>query len=665
MGAIMGRPKRPETPPPPPPESVSSSECSTTNSNRTDDAEEANEAGWETIEDIWEAACTELESRGWETFAVIAARKAAEEAEASMNKEEDEARAAEDSARKEHEEYLEAQRSMDKERLEAEEAEQHSAEAQRRLKEQDARASLELREAEEAEADFAKEEAEAVAAEEDFERELREAEEAEELAKQMWKLVSEAEKFAIRAMKRVERAILKDEAFADFEKAEQAAIQAKIDAEVQQKKANKERAEAEAAHAVAIRERREADEARVIAEKERREATEHAELLAQERATAKAAAEAALKERLEYEEAKRVMDKEKAEFDAAQLIADKERKEADEARRRRDEQASLLLVSKALARSSDATAIMKIAWQAIPDDHATLEDALNAIRKSTQHAGEPARIWIRAGRHPVAPPPRRHRGDGWGGLHADIDDDADGRDDDADTEECEVDVRVDVMGDEGAVLVGSVNLAASGGGALRNLRIESRSGPGVWATGGEWSLVNCHVSCTGGGHDALLCGGEARLGAEACSFGGAELGGGGEQDMILGTMGLSKRTLKPRTGKGGSVNPRCSVAVQGKGSVELTGCRLWGGTQSAVSIQQSGNLKMTYCEVGGAAIAFSSHLASPAAGLGVFHCTLRTPNIWAGIERPGSVEDSANRVQFFTSRNAGTPIGDGALSLQT
>ncbi|KAJ1492839.1 hypothetical protein T484DRAFT_1770033 [Baffinella frigidus] len=232
------------------------------------------------------------------------------------------------------------------------------------------------------------------------------------------------------------------------------------------------------------------------------------------------------------------MDKEKAEFDAAQLIADKagfegaqliadkERKEADEARRRRDEQASLLLVSKALARSSDATAIMKIAWQAIPDDHATLEDALNAIRKSTQHAGEPARIWIRAGRHPVAPPPRRHRGDGWGGLHADIDDDADGRDDDADTEECEVDVRVDVMGDEGAVLVGR-------------------------------------------------CGGEARLGAEACSFGGAELGGGEEQDMILGTMGLSKRTLKPRTGKGGS----------GKGSVELTGCRLWGGTQSAVSIQ--------------------------------------------------------------------------------
>ena len=36
---------------------------------------------------------------------------------------------------------------------------------------------------------------------------------------------------------------------------------------------------------------------------------------------------------------------------------------------------------------------------------------------------------------------------------------------------------------------------------------------------------------------------------------------------------------------------------QGKGSVELTGCRVWGGTQSAVSLQQSGALKMTYCEV--------------------------------------------------------------------
>ena len=89
----------------------------------------------------------------------------------------------------------------------------------------------------------------------------------------------------------------------------------------------------------------------------------------------------------------------------------------------------------------------------------------------TSVAGEAARIWIRAGRHPVAPaPPRgvrvglgstrsplgptgtplglgptRLRGDGWGGVeHLDASGsslplDADEDADDADTEECELD----------------------------------------------------------------------------------------------------------------------------------------------------------------------------------------------------------------------------------
>ena len=42
----------------------------------------------------------------------------------------------------------------------------------------------------------------------------------------------------------------------------------------------------------------------------------------------------------------------------------------------------------------------------------------------------------------------------------------------------------------------------------------------------------------------------------------AVLGEEEEEDVILGTMGLTKRSLKSKTVKRGSANPRCSVAVQ-------------------------------------------------------------------------------------------------------
>ena len=54
MGAILGRPKKPETPPPPPDDISSESECSSSSEEEEVVEEAANEAAWETMEDIWE-----------------------------------------------------------------------------------------------------------------------------------------------------------------------------------------------------------------------------------------------------------------------------------------------------------------------------------------------------------------------------------------------------------------------------------------------------------------------------------------------------------------------------------------------------------------------------------------------------------------------------------
>jgi hypothetical protein len=505
---------------------------------------------------------------------------------------------------------------------------------------QEEQAAQELREAEEAEAAFAKEEAEAAAAEEDFERELQEAEEAEELARQMWKAAEVAEQAAVRAMQRVERAILKDEAFADFERAELAALKAKEAAEEQQKRAEKERREAEEAHAVAIRERREAEEARLVAQKERREAEEHAALVAQRRAEAEAAAARAAVERLEYEAALAAMEKEKKEYEEAQRVAEKERREAVQAQRRRDEQSALHSCSVSIAQSCVARTAMKLAIQVVPDDHPSLEDALAAVRSAAVHSREPARIWIRAGRHPVARPFRLR---GYGLADENRNDDEEGVD---------VDAPVDILGEEGAVLTGSVGLAHGGGGILRDVAIESSAAPAVWATGGEWSLVNCHVHCTGAA-DALLCGGEARLSADTCRIGGAaeDFREQPSTEIILASfMGLAERSTNLNTRGARRTLPRCCVAVQGKGVCNLTGCRLRGAFSAIASLQQSGSLKMTYCEASGAPAAFTISSASPAASLALFHSNLRTPHVSVSLK-------CDQFPQFRPSRG-----GEGALS---
>jgi hypothetical protein len=300
-----------------------------------------------------------------------------------------------------------------------------------------------------------------------------------------------------------------------------------VDYEKAQEDAIRERAEAKSAYGIALRERQEADEAVRKAEKERLEAEAAEEDARRERAEADAAMAVAAKERAEYEEAKREMEREKAEYEEAQRVAEKERREAIEARKRMEERKALFQIAECILSSHAARDVANRAIQIVPDDHASLEEAVEQARSEWKEgATGGARILIRRGRHPV--------------CH-----------DDEDGGELEIGsegMPLEIMGQEGACLHGTV-LFGRGGGTMEGVRIESGDGPALWVSAGKWSVSKCVLVAHRSYSTALLCSSSGVIELASCRVGGggpleASMDGGGVARHAVAVQGRAKATLR-------------------------------------------------------------------------------------------------------------------------
>lgn len=192
------RPKKPKTPALP--RADEEDEYDDASSDTTSSWESVDETGydaaWETLDEVFEAACTQLQSQGWQRLAVNDRRKELEDAVLALDKEEQEALEAEFQAAREKEEYEAAMRSMEREQAEMEEAERAAAKELAEAEEAERLAAKERAEAEEAAREAQREIEEAEAAEAEYRREEEEAVAAEEYARKMLKAAEEAEAWA-------------------------------------------------------------------------------------------------------------------------------------------------------------------------------------------------------------------------------------------------------------------------------------------------------------------------------------------------------------------------------------------------------------------------------------------------------------------------------------
>mmetsp|Transcript_40234 Transcript_40234/g.62823 ORF Transcript_40234/g.62823 Transcript_40234/m.62823 type:complete len:571 (+) Transcript_40234:226-1938(+) len=567
---------------------------------------------WEILASIFDAASAQLETQGWKRTAVNAAKNKLDAAFAEFDREEREAKEAEAAALKEREEYEEAQREMEKERAEAEEAERIAQKEREEAEEAERVALKEREEAEEAERIARKELEEAEEAERIHLKELQEAEEAEAEAISLQLAADAAEELAKEAEYRAEKAIMKDKALEDAYKLRLAADDAHEAARLGWIRAKKERSEADAAMEVAIKERAEADEAARIAEKERLEAEEAERIAEKERREAEEAIAAADKERREYEEAMVRMQKEKEEFEEAQRVAEKERAEAEEAKKKAEERHDLLMISESITHSAAARDIVKRTIQIIPDDHPTLRKAVEAVGLRQNVGGPRARIKVKAGRHPVSE-----------------------EEDEEDGGELEISYPIDILGDEGAALFGSLILEEGGTGVVDNLQIENDVGTAVWALGGNWRITNCSILCGMSSRQSLLCAGTSTVNVSECTLGG-------------------ESPSRPA---------RSGVALQARATVNMSLCQISHCSLSAASLQHESQLILHGVEFRDSPAAFAS-LSAEECNLGVHNSILRCEKVWASGERPGVIDDTSNKVQFYTSTPQGSVVPDGRLFAQ-
>lgn len=569
---------------------------SDTTSSWESDNEEAYEFAWETVDIIFELACSTLESQGWKQTAIGAAKRQADDAFNDFSREEREALKAEADARREREEYEEALRVLEKEREEMEAAEREAEREQQEADEAEQLALKEREEAEEAERMAVQEVLEAEEAEEAFDKEREEAEEAEKEAARLELAADIARQAAEEAELLSQRAILKDKALAEAARLRDEADFAQERAAAARATAQKERAEADAALAVAQKERAEAEAAILAAEKERLEAEEAERRAAKERREAREARREAERERREYEEALRAMEKERAEAEEAQRRAEKERAEAVEARSKYEERQALFHISECIAVSKTANHLVQRTIQLIPDDHATLQSALEMLLSAGDGSG---RILVRAGRHHVSS------------------EDEDG--------EVQVEGAVEIEGEDGAVLVGSIILGSGSSGRIHNIHVDNQYGTALWALGGSWKLDRCQALCGSSSKPAMLCAGDAVIHAQFCVFGGL----GGKQES------------------------RTAVSAQTRARVELEECHLRSAAHSSLALHHSASLSLASSSLSKAPHALCAKDGT-AASLTIQNSSIACDQVWEGSNRPGQVVDFGNRVLFYTSPAGGT-----------
>ena len=362
------------------------------------------------------------------------------------------------------------------------------------------------------------------------------------------------------------------------------------------------------------------------AEKERQEAEEAEDRARKERAEANEAMAIAAKERAEYEAAKREMEREKAEYEEAQRVAQKERREAVVARQRMEERKALHSVAECILASHAARDVANRAIQIVPDDHATLEEAIEQAHSEWREgATGGARILVRRGRHALC-----------------IDDD------EGELEVGGEGMRLEIIGEEGACVRGTLVLER-GGGTIEGVHVESATGSCVWLSDGAWKLSKCALVAKRCYSTALLASGAGSIELRAC-----QLGGSGVMDAA-------------QTDAGGSSVARHAVCAQGRARVRVESCELRHCDVSAVCLQHHSQVAMHSCRItlSAAALQYRVNAREDSVRLTLHDSLVDCSRVWHDDARPFAVEDCRNTIVFFTSSAQGRRVEDFSLCTYT
>jgi hypothetical protein len=398
---------------------------------------------------------------------------------------------------------------------------------------------------------------------------------------------------------------------------------------------------------------------RHLSEKERLEAEEAEENARREEAEADAAEEAAAKELAEYEAAHREMEREQREYEEAQRVAEKERREAVEARKRMEERKALFQIAQCILSSHAARDVANRAMQVsfprplplfllpckkiyahlpllhqiVPDDHPTLAEAIEQAHSEWKEgATGGARILVRAGRHSC------HKDDPEGEVQ--VGDEG---------------MSLEILGEEGACLCGTLILSR-GGGRLEGLRLESSAGPALWLSSGKWAVDRCRVLALRSYSPAVLCAGNSVLHLTGCQLGGENPH---QHPQVGGSGGGSGRDVA-----------RHAIGVQGRSSTTLRECQLRQCGTSLVSMQHQALITLYNCSLSHAPAALQYRAQGEDARANAVRLTLHKskvdcPRVWFDECRPARVDDRENAIVFFTSSAQGKLVPDLSLSSYT
>jgi len=372
---------------------------------------------------------------------------------------------------------------------------------------------------------------------------------------------------------------------------------------------------------------------RHFSEKERREAEEAEENARRERAEADAAIAAAAKEQAEYEEAQREMEREKREYEEARRIAEKERAEAVEARKRMEERKALFSIAECILSSHAARDVANRAMQIVPDDHPTLQEAVEQAHSEWKEgASGGARILVRGGRHSC------HK-----------------EDQDGEVEIGAEGMALEILGEEGACLSGTLILG-KGGGKIEGLRFESSAGPALWVSSGKWTVERCRILALRSYATAVFCAGTGVLNMSGCQL-------GGENPHQRGHGGSAR-------GGGGRDVARHAIGIQGRSSATLNHCELRQCGTSLVSMQHHALLSLHHCSLSHAPAALQYRVQGGDERANQVRLTLHTSavdctRVWFDDARPTHVDDRENAVVFFTSSAQGKLVPDFSLCSYT
>jgi hypothetical protein len=214
---------------------------------------------------------------------------------------------------------------------------------------------------------------------------------------------------------------------------------------------------------------------------------------------------------------------------------------------------------------------------------------------------------------------------------------------------------LEIMGEEGACLHGTLILCR-GGGRLQGLRLESSAGPALLVSSGKWAVERCRVLSLRSYSTAVLCAGTSELHLSGCQLGGENPH---QHPLVDGGRGGGGRDVA-----------RHAISVQGRSSATLRECQLRQCGTSLVSMQHQALLSLYNCSLSHAPAALQYRAQGEDARANAVRLTFHKskvdcPRVWFDICRPPLVDDRENAIVFFTSSAQGKLVGDLSLSSYT